>query len=205
MFYSILVLKQVPFTTAVFLSSASDARTVRRGTLLSRIMTNDSMWGDDDIPKRKKTKREKYKHRRLNLPEHFEMCDETDTLSCRYHMTHASFSALVSILGQDISIDPVKSKSSTAGNDPITREMVVGIGLRYMGGEAPKSLADIFGISIPSANQVINVFLEAVDKSDHEHLSIDLLPKSDLEKRRMVSEWQKKATRSAFLWNVRCH
>ena len=80
------------------------------------------------------------------------MCLHTNTFSRRYHMSLESFEALVRILKIDISLDATKSMNSTSGNSPITPRMIVAMGLRYVGGEEVKSLADIFGMSIDSAN-----------------------------------------------------
>ena len=61
--------------------------------------------------------------------------------------------------------------------------MVVAIGLRFMGGECPKLLADIFEMSIKSAERIIDKFLHAVDLSKHASLSISLpTNESDLQK-----------------------
>ena len=105
-------------------------------------------------------------------------------------MTPPSFDALVHILKSDISIDFTKTMNSTSDNAPITSRMIVAAGLRYMGGEEPKSLADVFGMSIDSAIRIINLFLKAVDNSKHPHLSIDLLPESEVELKLMAKEWQ---------------
>ena len=63
-------------------------------------------------------------------------------------MSYASFIQLVDIL--DLNVNETRSRASTSGNEPITLELIVAIGLWFMGGEKRKSLKDIFGTSAPS-------------------------------------------------------
>ena len=65
-------------------------------------------------------------------------------------MSKKAFDKLVDIL--KITVDKLKSKNSTSGNAPISPLMIVAIGLRFLGGEKAKSLADTFGISISSTH-----------------------------------------------------
>ena len=166
-------------------------RGVRR-SLLKRLL-KDGILDDDEIPKQKRDNTKKYRHQRINLNSYFDMCQETNGFQRRYHMSIDSFNTLVHILSKDITINVIKSLNSTSGNDPITKRMIVAMGVRYMGGEKIKSIADIFGTSFPSTNRVVNLFLEAVDKSTHSHLSIDLLPESDLERNRYAMEWNQRS------------
>ena len=89
------------------------------------------------------------------------MCLHSNGFQRRYHMTYPSFKRLVWIL--DIHVDEVRRRNGSNGNDLISSEMIVVIGLRFMGGEKMKSLADIFGTSQASIPRVINKFLLAVD------------------------------------------
>lgn len=58
----------------------------------------------------------------------------------------------------NITVDEKKSRQSTGGNDPISPKMIVAMGLRYLGGEELKSMADVFGTSIDSATRVTSIF-----------------------------------------------
>ena len=136
----------------------------------------------------------KFRHNRLNLPQHTRMCIATGGFERRYHMTYDAFTQLVDIL--DIKVDFKQSSNSTSGNDPITPTMIVAIGLRFFGGEKIKSLADIFGMGISSAQRVIDVFLEAVELSNHEFLSTDLLPDTVEDRKKMADDWNERS--SAF-------
>ena len=101
-------------------------------------------------------------------------------------MSFEAFNQLVDIL--HIHVDELKSRQSTGGNDPIIPRMIVAMGLRYLGGEELKSIADMFGTSIGSANRVTNVFLDAVDRSVHQLLSINRLPTSYSDRVTVASE-----------------
>jgi hypothetical protein len=68
-----------------------------------------------------------------------------------YHMTEESFDKLIDLL--DLPLNEAKSRNSTRGVDPIIKPMVVGIGLRFLGGESHKSLEDAFHISKPSSKR----------------------------------------------------
>jgi hypothetical protein len=69
-------------------------------------------------------------------------------------MTYGSFEKLTSMLSDDLQIDTTKSRSSTMGQQPIIPEVIVAAVLRFLGGEATKSIADIFGMSIDSGRRV---------------------------------------------------
>ena len=58
-----------------------------------------------------------------------------------------------------VSFGVKKSRRSTGGNSPITPEMVVAVGLRYLlAGEKKIILSDIFGMSRHSVERVVNKF-----------------------------------------------
>ena len=80
-------------------------------------------------------------------------------------MTEQSFDKLVKLLRRDISIDLMQSMRSSSGNQPITPDMVVAAGLRFLGGSPYKDVADVLGISRESAKHVVGKFLDAVNNS----------------------------------------
>ena len=106
------------------------------------------------------------------------------------------------IFEDKLAVDEAQSRRSTKGNEPITTTMVVAIGLRFMGGESAKSLADIFGMHIKSAERAIDRFLMAVDGCDHIDLSIGLLPKTDMDMKRMAHEWNSRSSASHAFFGV---
>ena len=71
--------------------------------------------------------------------------------------------------------------------------MIVAMGLRFMGGEKIKSIADIYHTSIRSVERVLDVFLEAVEESNHPFLSTDLLPTTEAERQKFAGEWAKRS------------
>ena len=87
-------------------------------------------------------------------------------------MSEESFNKLVNLLREDITVDAMKSSNSARGNDPIYPEMIVGSGLRFLGGEAVKSLAEIYGMSDDSNRRINQMFIKAV--INNERLRIHL-------------------------------
>ena len=158
---------------------------------VSSYLSDDS----EDITSRRK----KYFHDRINLAQHFEMCHHTNGFFTRYHMEEDAIHELAFILRCDLPIYPLQSLRSTSGNEVITHLFIVCIGLRFMGGELTKSLADIFGVSIPHCHTLINRFLLAVDNSNDSSLSIDLLPRTKVEKTKMANEWKILSSSSGVL------
>ena len=122
------------------------------------------------------TRQIKWQHKRLNWHEHVRMCRHTNRFETRYHMKEQLFVKLPAILRPKLTIDEAQSMQSTSGNSPITPEMTLAIGLRFLGGEYQKSLANIFVISILSTQRVVNNFLDAVQ----EKLAISI-PKTTVE------------------------
>jgi hypothetical protein len=55
---------------------------------------------------------------------------------------------LVGLLRDRIEPNEHKSRQSTSGNEPVSAELVVAAGLRYLGGTPYKDLVDIVGTSV---------------------------------------------------------
>ena len=117
------------------------------------------------------------------------MCRATEGFQTRYHMSENAYHQLVDILHDDIAPNEEKSRNSTGGNSPISAQMVTCMGIRYMGGEKTKSLADAYRCHIKSVDRVVNNFLDAVDFSEEAILSTDLLPKTESQKAKLADEW----------------
>ena len=115
---------------------------------------------------RRKKRVKKWTYDRIDWGCHLQELRYTRKFQSRYHMSESSFNKLVCILTPKIGINELQSMRSTGGNDPITPEMTVGAGLRFLGGEYVKSIADIYGMSDKSAERIINNFLEAVDSNE---------------------------------------
>ena len=114
--------------------------------------------GDDDRQRR----REKWTYKRIDWEADLQKLRYTKGFEARYRMTEESFNTLVDILRADVTLDAKQSMRSTSGNGPITPEMVVGIGLRFLAGEKNISLADIFGTSYTTIDRLIERFIDAV-------------------------------------------
>ena len=136
-----------------------------------------------------KQRKEKFTYKRIDMDYHFNMCRQTNGFQCRYHMTEKSYHHLVNILYCDIAPNEQQSRKSTSGNDPVTAQMVTCMGLRFMGGEKIKTLADAYGVSTRHTDTAVELFLKAVDESSNPLLSSDLLPKTTAEKIKLANDW----------------
>ena len=144
-------------------------------------------------------RRIKYRHDRINWVEHINMCRHTGGFESRYHMTEASFKKLLEILRPRITSNELQSFRSTAGNDPITPEMTVGAGLRFLGGEYQKSIADVYGLSLTSCQRIVNNFLSAADTNSHFDIKI---PTSEAELQKRADEWNRLSGASGLYYGV---
>ena len=77
----------------------------------------------------KEERQPKLTYKRLNWTEHMELKVANDTFKRYYHMTPQSFKKLVSILHPLLAVDLVQSSRSSCGNNPISVELVVGMGI----------------------------------------------------------------------------
>ena len=105
----------------------------------------------------------KWRHGRLNWEGHLEQERHTGRFDSKYHLPEENFNVLVGMLTPMILVDFQKSMNSTSGNLPIYPELIVATGLRFMGGELPKSLEDMIGMSKSSVDRVIDMFFDAID------------------------------------------
>ena len=74
-------------------------------------------------------------------------------------MSEDSFNKLVDLLRPMIAIDQRQSMRSTQGAYPITPEITVGAGLRYLGGGAIHMIGDSFNCSESSIQRHVDSFL----------------------------------------------
>lgn len=101
---------------------------------------------------------------RLNWIDHVQREIHAKSFELKYHMRLDSFNKLVETLRPFLEVDKLQSVRSTGGRPPIAVELVVGMGLRYLGGELIKSLEDIFGAHQSYIRSyLIPKFLGAVD------------------------------------------
>lgn len=83
-----------------------------------------------------------------------------------YRMPREAFNRLVKLLRPAIEVDQLKSMQASCGKGPITPEITVAMGIRFLCGEKPKSLKDIFHMTISSTRRHIAMFLNAVVACD---------------------------------------
>jgi hypothetical protein len=126
-------------------------------------------YDDDDLEetflafhKAKVSRRIKWEHQRLDWDEHVKKLHHTQMFSTYYHMSEDTFLILLEIVHDDITVDYIKSRNSTNGNDPIYPELVLTAGLEFMGGCAYKHIAQIYGMLIESAKRVVRKFWNAI-------------------------------------------
>ena len=76
------------------------------------------------------------------------MLEHTGHFSQRYRMKMAWFTHLLDALADAITVDYSRSRLSIGSNDPIYPEIVLAIGLRFVGqGSTVADLADVYGSS----------------------------------------------------------
>ena len=137
------------------------------------ILNSAKFLEDDDFPTLQRflgkgipqSRREKWKHKRMDWQAELVKLQYIRGFQTRYRLSEDSFNKLVDILRPQVTVNMIQSKRSTSGNDSITPEIVVAVGLRYLAGEKKISLSDIFGISRFSVQRIINKFLDAVDSN----------------------------------------
>ena len=106
----------------------------------------------------------KHRHARKDWAEHVEALLNTGCFDQRFHMPKPHFDHLLEELRAAVTVDFARSRASTGGNDPIYPEVVIAVGLRFLGvGDTVAGLADVYGMSDDSVRRCINMFLEAVD------------------------------------------
>ena len=80
----------------------------------------------------KRTRRFKYKNKRLDWEEHLKMLRHTCQFDTTYRCKESTFKILVDILWNDIVVNFTRSFASTEGNTPIYPELIVAAGLQYL-------------------------------------------------------------------------
>jgi len=146
------------------------------------------------------TKRKrKYPHSRIDWTKHVEERMHKEDFQSVYHMKKESFEKLVDILRSDIRVDEKQSMRSTGGIEPITPELIVAAGLRFLGGATQKELALSLGVSLSSLKRVISMFLDAVVSSDALQIK---LPTAECELKQIADEWDEESKAFSIFYGV---
>ena len=83
----------------------------------------------------------------MDWEDHLEMLEHTGHFSQRYRMKMAWFTRLLDALADAITVEYSRSRLSTSGNDPIYPEIVLAIGLRFVGqGSTVSDLANVYSV-----------------------------------------------------------
>ena len=104
---------------------------------------------------------------RLSWDRHVEYLHEINLFESVYRMKEKTFNKLVDKIWYKIAVDELQSMRSTSSNDPIYPEMVVALGICFLGGELPKSLFELYRLSLTLVEQVIDKFILAVANCDN--------------------------------------
>ena len=106
----------------------------------------------------------KFKHTRKSWEEYSYMLVETKEFEDRFHMSKDHFDYLLENLRDAITVDYLRSLNSTSGNEPISPESILAMGLEFCSLPVPiPALGDMFGVSKSSARRCVNMFLDAID------------------------------------------
>ena len=90
---------------------------------------------------------------------HVEVLQHRGEFGRTYHMELATFEKLVEILRPAVTLDATKSSNSTQGESmPIYPELVVAVGLRWLGGGKYCDIRDWSGMSRTSFYRVRDLF-----------------------------------------------
>jgi hypothetical protein len=115
----------------------------------------------------------KYQRERVNWHQLVHYLEHTEQFRPMFRMSREAFDGLVSVLGERIELDAIKSLNSTPGSDDrIYPELVVAVGLRILTGVAsPHDIHLWAGISKASVYRLRDIFLNAV--IDVDDLAVD--------------------------------
>ncbi len=104
----------------------------------------------------------KYHHKRLNWYEHVQKLQHTKKFLSGYHVTVPAFNRVVKLLRPRVGVDKMNSRNPTSNNEPSHPGVIVGAGLRFIGGWFCKAVKDIYGIFNHSARCIISMFVMTV-------------------------------------------
>ena len=84
----------------------------------------------------------------LNWEDHVTNLQHSIEFESTYHMAVTSFTTLVNILRNDITVNKARSQASSSENEPIYPELVTGAGLPFLGGEGSQNSQRVVEIFI---------------------------------------------------------
>ena len=100
------------------------------------------------------------------------------------------FDDLVEELRVPLTVSFVQSMRSTSGNEPIYPEVIVAISLRILGpSDTFESCANNYGMSVPLAKRVFDLFLNAIDFNETCRAMRIELPQGEEKLRDLAQRW----------------
>jgi hypothetical protein len=133
--------------------------------------------------------------KKVNWQDHIELLLHRNEFTSTYHMEKETFDALLSILRPLITVDIIKANNSTSNDGHIYPELVMAVGLRWLGGGNQPDIRDWSGMSSTSFYRIRNLFLDAVITA--EALAIRW-PESIVELRALAAGFQAKSSNQVF-------
>ena len=138
----------------------------------------------------RRLKKIKFQHKRVDWEEHISMLKYTNEFEKRFRMSRSMFDDLVEELRVPLTVSFVKSMNSTSGNEPIYPEVIVAISLRILGpSDTFESCANNYGMSVPSAKRVFDLFLNAIDFNETCRAMRIELPQGEEKLRDLAQRW----------------
>ncbi len=133
----------------------------------------------------------KYKYQQINWDDHVEKLIYTNKFEQRFTMPLSAFNYLPEDLRESITVSCLKSTCSTSGNEPIYPEVIVAVGVHFLGvGDTHSSIADTYGMSDASAYRIVDMFLDAVDYNEScKALRVEL-PRNDSKLNEVAQRWR---------------
>ena len=174
---------------------------------------DDDDWADiADIQaifsRNRNSRKVKVQHDRKDWNHHLTTLLAIGKFEQHFRMPHHHFDYLLNAVRDAITVDFARSKAGSNGNDPIYPEIVLAVGLRFLGvGDTVAGLADLYGMSEGSCVRCINMFLDAIDYN-HECPELQVClpdPKNNEELTDLANRWSSISTvYGLFTHNLGC-
>ena len=126
-------------------------------------LTQIGILDDDKMAVIENSPLDKYFFPRMDVAEFMHQSILNGTWQRKFHMSLEAFDNLIDIICDDVGVNKWHSKFGSGGNNPITPEMSVMMGLNFVGGEIRKTIEDFDGVLPMSCERHCFRFLDVVD------------------------------------------
>lgn len=134
----------------------------------------------------------KWRYTRIDWEHHIEQLQYTNNFQSAYHMSLDDLNKLIEILEDDVRVNEQQSRRSTGGNEPVSPQIIVATTVRFLLGDRIITLSELYGVSPPSLNRLINKCLKAIAASKHALLRVMLPnPKDRVKLRQLAQRWDR--------------